>query len=249
MEDLTLDPAKTIAAVDKRYSLSSSRVALTALRKAYPDCTAFIDEMKARCKTYKTIDKSQAPTEKQEAAHIEWNTLIAWRDICGGDLPILDRLLVGLYTHIAPQRVDYTPMRIVARLPKTLEAGINYLVMAKKSARFLFHAYKTAEKYGDRTIHVPPALFKLLCEYLGERRSGYLFESGAIAWTEARLAAAVRGIFQRNFGKDFGVNGLRHSYLTAAYEGMPSLKELSTVAKDMGHDIVTSQTYRLIAHA
>lgn len=246
VEDLSLDPAKTIDAMGKRYSLSSSRVSLTALRKMYPDSKAFIDEMKARYETYKAIDKSQVPTEKQQAAHIDWNTLIAWRDICGAELPILDRLLVGLYTHIPPQRVDYTPMRIVGRLPKKLEDGINYLVMAKKSARFLFHAYKTAEKYGDRTIQIPPALFKLLCEYLGERRTGYLFESGAIAWTEGRLATAVRRIFQKAFDKDIGINALRHSYLTAAYAGMPSLKELEGVATAMAHDVLTSQTYRYI---
>lgn len=246
VEDLTLDPAKTIAALDKRYSLSSSRVALTALRKAYPVCTAFIDEMKARCKTYKAIDKTQAPTEKQEAAHIDWDTLIAWRDICGGDLPIRDRLLVGLYTYIEPQRADYTPMRIVARLPKTLEDGINYLVMGKASARIVFHAYKTHKVHGDRAFQVVKPVFKLLSEYLGERRTGYLFQDASIAWTEARLGAAVRSIFQRHFNRDFGINGLRHSFITKINEGLPSLAYLEDAATKMGHSVITHQTYRHI---
>jgi hypothetical protein len=246
VEDLTLDPAKTIAAVDKRYSLSSSRVALTALRKMYPECKAFIDEMKARCKTYKAIDKTQAPTEKQAAAHIDWDTIVAWRDVSGADLPVKDRLLVGLYTYIEPQRADYTPMRIVARLPKTLEDGINYLVMAKKSARFLFHAYKTAAVHGDRTFHIPAPLYKIICEYLGERRTGYLFQDASIAWSEARLGAAVRSVFQRYFNKDFGINSLRHSFVTKINEGMPSLAYLEDAATKMGHSVITHQTYRHI---
>lgn len=248
-EDLSVDTAKTIAAIDKRYSVSSSRVALTSLRKMYPDCKAFIDEIKKRYEVYKAIDKSQVPTKKQVDAHIDWDSVIAWRDSSGGQsLPILDRLLIGLYTHVEPQRLDYTPMRVVARLPKTLEDGINYLVIGKKSARFIFHAYKTAETYGDRTLHAPPALFKLLAEYLGDRRTGYLLQDVSIPWTEARLGTNVRRIFQRGFDKDFGVNGLRHSFLTAAYSGMPALKELEEVSKKMGHDVVTSQTYRFVTH-
>jgi hypothetical protein len=246
-DDLSVDTAKTIAAMDKRYSVSSTRAALTALRKMYPDCKFFAEEMKKRSPTYKAIDKSQTPTKKQVEAHIDWNDVIAWRDGSGGQaLPILDRLLVGLYTHVEPQRLDYTPMRVVSRLPKTLEEGVNYLVMAKKSARFVFHAYKTAGTYGDRTLHAPPALFKLLAEYLGDRRSGYLLQDVSIPWSEARLGTNIRRIFQRAFDKDFGVNGLRHSFVTKINEGMPSLAHLEDAAKKMGHDVITHQTYRHI---
>jgi hypothetical protein len=245
-DDLSADPTKTFAAMDKRYSVSSTRQAITALRKLYPENKAFIDEMKKRGPVYKGIDKSQNPTEKQAAAYIDWDALIAWRDGAGKELPIIDRLLVGLYTYVPPQRVDYTPMRIVARLPKKLDDGINYLVMAKKSARFVFHAYKTADKYGDRAIHVPAELFKLIAEYLGERRSGYLFQDAGIAWTEARLGVNIRRIFQKAFNKDFGVNNLRHSYATKINEGMPTLASLEEAATAMGHSVIVHQTYRHI---
>jgi integrase len=246
VDDLSVDPVKTFAAMDKRYSVSSTRQAITALRKMYPENKVFIAEMKKRGPVYKGIDKSQTPTEKQAAAHIDWDDIIAWRDGAGKELPILDRLLVGLYTYVPPQRVDYTPMRIVARLPKKLDEGINYLVMAKKSARFVFHAYKTADKYGDRAIHASAELFKLIAEYLGERRAGYLFQDAGIAWTEARLGVNIRRIFQKSHNKDFGVNGLRHSYATKINEGMPSLASLEEAAMAMGHNVITHQTYRHI---
>lgn len=244
IEDLTSDPAKVIAAMDKRYSMSSTRVALTSLRKLYPECKAWSDEMTKRFATFKAIDKSQEPTEKQAEAHIDWDTIIAWRDSSGAELPATDRLLVGLYTYIEPQRLDYTPMRIVGRLPKTLEDGINYLVIGKKDARFVFHAYKTAHKYGDRAMHLPEPLLKLVMEHLGARRSGYLFQDASIAWTPARLGSTVRRIFVKHFGKDFGVNNLRHSFVTKINAGMPSLAHLEEAAGKMGHDVITHQTYR-----
>lgn len=244
MEDLASDPAKVIAAMDKRYSMSSTRVALTSLRKLYPECKAWVEEMSKRFTTFRAIDKSQAPTPKQAEAHIDWDTVIAWRDASGASLPIVDRLLVGLYTYIEPQRLDYTPMRVVRRLPKILEEGLNYIIISKKNARFLFHAYKTHEKYGDRTFHLPAPLFSLVSEYLGERRSGYLFQDASIAWTPTRLGSNVRRIFQKHFDKDFGVNNLRHSFVTKINAGLPSLAHLEEAATKMGHDVITHQTYR-----
>lgn len=246
VEDLGLEPIKTIEAMDKRYSMSSTRVALTSLRKVYPECKLFQEEMSKRFTTYKQIDKSQTPTDKQATAHIDWDKIIAWRDASGTCMSALDRLLVGLYTYIEPQRLDYTPMKIVGRLPKKLEDGMNYLSLAKKSGKFLFHAYKTASKYGDRTFHIPAPLFKLIQEYLGDRKKGYLFQDATVAWSPARLGTNVRRIFLKHFNKDFGVNNLRHSFITKINEGMPSLAHLEDAAKKMGHDVITHQTYRHI---
>jgi hypothetical protein len=247
LDDLTSDTVKVLAAMDKRYSISSTRVALTSLRKLYPDCKAWSEEMTKRFATFKAIDKSQVPTEKQVDAFIDWDSIITWRDASGAEMPILDRLLVGLYTYIEPQRLDYTPMRIVGRLPKVLEDGINYLVMAKKNARFVFHAYKTAAKYGDRAFHIPTPLYNLILEYLGDRRAGYLLQDASIAWTPTRLGANVRRIFVKHFNKDFGVNNLRHSFVTKINEGMPSLPHLEEAATKMGHNVITHQTYRHIS--
>lgn len=246
MEDLTTNPALVISAMDKRYSMSSTRVALTSLRKLYPECKAWTDEVSSRFTKFRAIDTSQAPTEKQVGAHIDWDTIVAWRDASGASLPITDRLLVGLYTYIEPQRLDYTPMRVVARLPKKIEDGFNYLIISKKNARFVFHAYKTHDKYGDRTFQLPAALFNLMVEYLGGRRSGYLFQDASIPWTPSRLGSTVRRIFQKHFDKDFGVNNLRHSFVTKINAGMPSLAHLEEAATKMGHSVIMHQTYRHI---
>lgn len=244
VDDLTLDLDKTFAAMDKRYSVSSTRVALTALRKVYPDNERIRKEVANRVTVYKGLDKSQVPTQTQIDAHVPWDKIIAWRD--SADLPILDKLLVGLYTYLPPQRADYTPMIIVKRLPKTLVDGMNYVVILKKSARFVFHAYKTAKVYGDRIVNVPPPLFALLIAYLGERRDGYLLHDGPMPWTPTRLGDNLRRIFLKAFGKLISINALRHSYITKECAGMPSLSALESAAAAMDHSLIWHQTYRHI---
>jgi hypothetical protein len=55
-EDLGGNAIKALAAMDTRYSFSSTRVALNALRKEYPDNKEFIAEMQKRSKKWKDMD-------------------------------------------------------------------------------------------------------------------------------------------------------------------------------------------------
>ena len=248
VEDLGADPAKTIAAVDARYKESSARVMFTMLKKVYPDNAAFIAQAKERAKVARVAMLSQEPTATQVAAHIPWETIIAWRDSDEFKaLPIQTRFLVGIYTYLPPQRIDYTPMRVVGRLPKVMEAGMNYVVIAKKSAKFVFHAYKTSKIFGDITHVVPKPLFDLLCEYLGDRRTGYLFQAGDVPITEVALGKRLRTIFIAKFDKVFGANNLRHSYITHQNKGVPSIAAMKEDAAAMAHSVITHQSYRHIS--
>ena len=245
-ENLDIHPEITVTAMDARYSKSSTRVAISALRKLYPDSQFWIDLMQKRMPEYKKIDTSQEPTKKQIDAYIDWDDIIKFRD-SDNKLNALDMLLIGLYTYIEPQRLDYTPMRIVNRKPRTPADGTNYLIVNSTGSKFLFHAYKTAKSYGDRLVPVPPELHVLIIDYIHDRRSGFLFQDATTPWTATRLGQNVRRIFQKHFNKDFGVNNLRHSFITKINAGMPSLAHLSDTASKMGHDIITHQTYRHIA--
>lgn len=248
VEDLGADPAKTIAAVDSRYITSTARVVFTMLKKIYPDNAEFIAQAKERAKVARTALLSQEPTATQIAAHIPWETIISWRDSDEfKTLSIETRFLIGLYTYLPPQRLDYTPMRIVGRLPKTLEAGMNYIVITKKTAKVVFHAYKTAKFHGDMTLAAPKELFDLLIEYLGDRRKGYLFESGNVALTESALGKRLRAIFIAKYSKVFGANNLRHSFITYQNKGAPSITKMKEDAAAMGHNVITHQSYRHIS--
>ena len=65
-ENLGSTPLKALATMDARYSFSSTRVALSALRKEYPECKEFLEEIKKRGPQWKELDESQEPTEAQK---------------------------------------------------------------------------------------------------------------------------------------------------------------------------------------
>lgn len=247
VEDLSKNPKATIAAMDKRYSLSSTRSVLTALRKLYPDNPEFIAEMKKRYQTYKDIDEKQEPTEKQEENFVSWDNIIDFRDQYYTEMSATQRLLLALYTMIPPVRADYTPMKVVSLKPKKYEDGMNYLVWNARP-HFIFHAYKTHYKYGDKVFAIPPPLKKEISKYFAAvPTQRYLFESESEPWPASRLALEVRRIFQKYHSLDTGINLIRHAYLTKYHAGQKPLSELKKTSDAMMHGPMLSQAYRFVS--
>ena len=246
-EDLSVNPAATLKAMDARYIPSSTRSVLTMLRKVYPDNKKFEQEMKDRYQLYKKIDNTQQPTEKQEENFVSWDNIIAFRDQYYGEMSPVERLLMALYTMIPPVRADYTPMKVVPRKLAKYEDGFNYLVMTKKPY-FIFHAYKTHAKYGDKIMPIPKDLEKEIKAYLATVPDNtFLLESGGKAWSAAKLAATVRKIFQKYHSLDTGINLIRHAYLTKYHAGQKPLAELMKVSESMMHGPMLSQAYRFLS--
>jgi len=247
VENLESDPAKTVATAEKRYNASSMRVALTALRKEYPDNKFFIAEMKRRYKGWKESDQSQDPTEKQIEKYISWDNIIKFRDEDYDKMNPTERLLLALYTYIPPVRIDYTPMKVVTRKPTKFEDGTNYLVLTK-SPYFVFHAYKTHALYGDKTVKIPKKLEMEIRLYLDAHPgSVYLFEEGGKPWSEQRLSLTFRRIFQKYQNMDTGVSMVRHAYATKFHKGQRPLADIKKTAESMLHGPLQSMSYRFIA--
>lgn len=245
---LDTNPPATIAAMDARYSYSSTRNSLSALMKTYPECKAFRTEFDKRRKEWSKIDTSQVPTATQEKKFVAWDDLLAWRDAHFDTLSHEEQLLISLYTMIAPQRADYTPMMIVTRKPRKLADDTNYLLVGKGSMSFLFHAYKTSTTYGDRKLAVPARLRRVLTSWIDAHPGQtYLFEDAGQPWTDQRLGTAVRKIFQKYHQMDTGISTLRHSYLTYTHKGAAPLSDLTKLSNKMAHSITTSFAYRHIS--
>ena len=245
--DLSEKPEDTIKAVDARYSMSSSRVALSALRKEYPANKVFIAEMQKRYQTFRKLDETQEPTERQQDNFVKWDDLILFRDEYYEQMTPTQRLLMALYTRIPPVRADYTPMMICSRKPSTYADGMNYLVMTQ-NPYFIFHAYKTHTKYGDKIIKIPATLKKELEAYFEIYPDlTYLFESDGQPWTSARLGSTVRRIFQQFHDIDTGITMIRHAYATKFHKGQKPLSELRKVASAMMHSTTLSQAYRFLS--
>lgn len=245
VQDLSLDASKTIAAIDARYSFPSSRQALATLRKEYPATKEFLEEIQERGKIWKKDSMNQQPTEKQVDAYISWEHLLEFRDMYYDEMTPVQRILMALYTYIPPVRLDYTPMQIVSRKPKTLKDGMNYLVQGKKPY-FLFHAYKTHATYGDKAVLIPAPLKKELDKYIVEGQT-YLFEDKGEAWTDARLSQNIQRIFKQFHNMNTSATMFRHAYATKFHRGQKPLSELTKTAEAMMHSPMQSMGYRFLA--
>ena len=246
VEDLSVDPPGTIKVMDEAYpTFSSTRVALSALRKVYPDVKMFAEEILKRKPEYVKIDENQKPTAKQEESYISWENVLQFRDEYYEDMSPVQRLLMALYTYTPPVRADYTPMRVVDKKPKKLEDGMNYVVL-NKSPYFLFHAYKTHATYGDQCIPIPVKLRKEIDTYLGSHPGEYLFQDNGVPWVSARLAATFKKIFQKFHDMDFGITMMRHSYLTHFHKGAKPMADMKKVSGKMMHSPWMNMAYRFI---
>lgn len=232
-----------IAAMDKRYTFSSSRQALSALRKAYPECQHFIDEMKKRMSTFNA--PPTGPTEKQENRYIAWGKICEFRDMYKEDMTPTERILMALYTYIPPVRLDFTPMKVVKRKPAKLEDGINYYVSGCAKPYFLLHSYKTHKVYGDKEIPIPDILKTELDLFVKEDQVWLLGKDKP--WEPETLSNAIKRIFKKYHGMESGVNTLRHSYATMYHAGQKPLIELQAAAGAMLHSPMMSMAYRHIS--
>lgn len=243
-ENLATNATKTVQAMDTRYSFSSTRVALSALRKEYPEDKLFIKEMADRTPKWHKVDESQEATETQANKFINWDNLLKFRDEYYEEMTPIQRFLLSIYTMLPPVRLDYTPMRIVARKPAEYEEGMNYYVRCK-APYFIFHAYKTQKQYGDREVKVPAPLKREIDKYLVEGQQ-YLLEDAGKPWTEAKLSQSVQKIFMQFHNMKTGVSMIRHAYSTKFHAGQLPLKALKKTAALMLHSPMQSMSYRFI---
>jgi hypothetical protein len=246
VEDLSIDPKGTIEVMDKAYTtFTSTRVALSALRKVYPDVKEFATEIMKRKPEFMKIDMDQTATKAQMDKFISWEDILKFRDEYYDEMTPTQRVLMALYTYVPPVRADYTPMRIVDKKPRKLEDGMNYVILCKKPY-FLFHAYKTHKTFGDQIVMIPVKLQEEIRKYLETNPGDYLFQDGGSPWTSARLADTFKKIFQKFHSMDTGITMLRHAYTTAFHAGSKSIKEMKSVAQKMMHGVMQSHAYRFI---
>jgi len=245
-EKLDLICPTVIAAMDARYKFTSTRAALSALRKEYPGCQHFIDEMSKRMPEYKKLDTTQEPTESQVAKFVPWDKLCEFRDMYADEMSPVQNLLMALYTYIPPVRLDFTPMRVLRHRPDKLEDGINYCILTTHDPVFIFHAFKTAKKMGDREVDIPPKLRHIIESWIKPGQQ-WLLEDADGPWPEYRLGVTIQKIFKKFHNMDTSVSTFRHSYLTKYYAGDKSLADINSTAGSMMHAPMTAMAYRHIS--
>jgi len=134
-------------------------------------------------------------------------------------------LLLALYYFIPPLRQgEYINTTFT-------DDGTNNFVDITNS-RFVMRKYKTSNKYGERLIHIPPKLLKIILDYKATSGSNYLLGK---LYSSSGITKMLNGIFG---GKKVSIDMLRKSYITEKIESL-TMPERKDLAHTMGHGIET----------
>lgn len=137
-------------------------------------------------------------------------------------------------TYIPPRRSkDYVDFKI-----RGIDASIdNYI----KGNKMYFNSYKGSKIKGLQVIEIPTSLKNILTKWIKNNPTEYLlFDSDYNRMTNVKLNQRLNKIF----GKQTGVNALRHTYLTDKHKDTSEkMDELNNDMKMMGSSILQRKTY------
>jgi integrase len=199
--------------------------------------------------TYNKVNANEK-TETQKDNWIEWSEVMAKQKILKEQadkvtpeqvkqnnshaIDALDRnVILSLYTELPPRRNnEYYLMRLGSG-----NEDSNWY----DGKKFTFNVFKTARVRGVETVDVPPALEKILDDYIkvmNLRPGDYLlFHDDVNRKTPARMTRALNAIF----GKKIGASMLRHIWTSHLLGNV--LPIIKANAEAMGHSVGTDLAY------
>lgn len=167
----------------------------------------------------------------------EFNYLINKKNLTGKNLQtIQDFIIVSLYggLYIAPRRnLDYCLMKI-----KNIDIQKdNYI----NKNSLIFNTYKLSNKKGKQEIKLDTVLKCILSKWVKINPTDYLlFDANQNPLTSVKLNQR----FNRIFGKNIGVNQLRHTYMSSKYKDTIELnKQMEQDFNDMGSSMIQQKVY------
>jgi len=167
----------------------------------------------------------------------EYEYLINKKNLTKKDMQTIQEfIIVCLYggMFIAPRRnLDYCLMKI-----KNIDTKKdNYI--HKNS--LVFNTYKSSASKGKQEIKLEPTLKSILTKWIKINPTDYLlFDINLNPLTSVKLNQR----FNRIFGKNVGVNQLRHTYMSSKYGDTIELnKQMEKDFNDMGSSIIQQKVY------
>lgn len=225
-------------------------IAIVSYLKGAPEFADVYPDYKAKMDSYNAAVSAQMEAQQLSPAEqekfLEWPEIIKARERireAAYDLMTYqDYVLVCLYTLIPPARADYAPMRV---LTEDSDQSGNYLLVLPAGLTFVMNEYKTAHKYGQQRVAVPPDLEAILRDWLELNPSGWLLcNSDGKPLSEAGLCQHIISVFKTHTGKAVGINILRHSYVSWVRRNETPFLEQKKLAAGMYHSVGMSQLYR-----
>jgi hypothetical protein len=204
--------------------------------------------------------ESNAPTERQVQGYVPYDKIIKARD----ELPpgSINRLLLGMYTHLRPMRCEYARVAIYKTKPPASsnkdtkdkdskdkdskkEIEDNYILLNR--GRLIIRHFKTRKHHEGYDIAIPKPLMEDLKASLVETPREWLFvNANGNPYSPALFSQWTMRVFKSVFKKPLTVALIRHSYINTLDFNQLSVAEKKEIALSMGHTVGTQDRYRLI---
>ena len=223
----------------------------TIQRMNDPSFATALKEYKAKQNSYNNFVSAryeqQEKSQREEENWLEWPDILKAREaarLSACDfLTQQDYVILCLYTHHVPVRLDYSPMAVVYE--ETPDQRGNRLLVLPTGLTFIIEDYKTSRKYGVQRIPVSKELALILLDWLEVNQSGWLLiDSKGGPMTETNLGIRISAILKRHTGKAASLNIIRHSCVSWVRRKEKPVKETAAVAKGMLHSIGMNTMYR-----
>ena len=164
------------------------------------------------------------------------------------------RALASVYGLQLPRRIkDYQYMVLDDTLPtniNTLPKTKNYLLVDKNKNpnTFVFNLFKTAKVYDQQVINITDKNLKLyLKNHIIHHKlqvNDYIFGSNNFRTPNSGLVNEVKKVFTKMFGGSITTRFIRSSAANKIWDTATSYDEIEESARLMGHDPLTSLSYR-----
>jgi integrase len=140
---------------------------------------------------------------------------------------------------ISPRRsLDYSEMKY----KNFLKSEDNFY--DKKTKELVYNKYKTAKKYGEVRVKVPPNVVKILNNWIA-----YLPDTTDYIFSDTRggklTPTKLVNLLHNFFGKKISTSMIRHIYLSSVLKSIPP--EIFNINKDMSHSLEQSILYKRTA--
>jgi len=250
------DASKSIKHLKAAYAVPSSRKAylslVLSLFRHLPELKAQLPKQFALWfEAFKEVDKAieeryktNEPSDRQLEGYVPYDEIVEKRDSL--QKGSVERLLLGMYTHIYPLRGDFNMVRLYKTVPPKPEA--NYIHMARNKCKLVLSEYKTASTHGVFEKELPSALCAEIHESLENMPRNYLFvANNRLPFDKPRsYVAFANRVFAKLFGKPLTISLIRHSFISTLDFNTLTIAEKEAIAAEMRHTTRLQDQYRLI---
>jgi len=212
------------------------------LQESHPHLKSVLTTMKYDLKDEEDEDAIEGDrSAKQSKIDCTFADICAIRD----GLPIgTGKLLLGLYTLIAPVRSDYDRVEIVDKPPRGDDN--NYCILGDTN-QIVLNDFKTAKKYNQIVINLPPALVDIITASLEQEPRGYLFvDRCGQPYRPNTFNKMANKLLKNLTGNDaISLTSMRHLYLSDPGLDIKAqtLGDRRAIAQQMGHSVARQGTY------